>query len=320
MTMLDDRARAAVEAINRSVAERSPAAVSRGFGVVKRRHAIWAGAGWALAGSAAAAAVVGAAMFTPSPEPDVATTLPETTVVTTEVPVTETTVVPAPKPEVAPPPVTEPTTSVAPTAAESSTTTLDATPPDLSITSPKPNEHFEEKVVTFSGVTEPGATVVAGGKWEASVNAEGGWSISLVLSPGANGASFVATDGAGNTSSARITVYYDAPAEEQPPKEEPPPEEEPPPDEGVEFTAFNTYGSCEETPPYDVYHGTADPGTTVTISSEYGSASVYVGPEGGWEKKVYFETAPYGVGFVVTVRDHNGATKQFEFVSWAGGV
>jgi hypothetical protein len=307
MTMLDDRARQAVDAIDRSVADYRPPAA--GFAAAQRRHAMWAGAGWALAGSGAAAAVVVAAMFTPSPDPDVATTLPESTVITTEAPITETTVKPSPEPEALPPPVIEPTTTEAPVTTEAPTTTLDATPPELSITSPADGDHFEENVVSFSGKTEPGATVVAGGKWEASVTEEGQWSIQLVLSAGANGASFVATDAAGNETSARITVHYDPPT---PPTTEPP-------GEGVEFTANATFNSCSENPPYDIYYGTADPETKVTISSAYGSGTVYANGEGNWSKKVFFPEAPYGETFVVTVKDHTGKKKSFEFVSYAEG-
>lgn len=315
MTMLDDRARAAVEAIQRTVAEHPIATgTSRsGFAAARRRHALWAGAGWALAGSAAAAAVVGAAIFAPAPEPDVATTITEPTTVTTEAPPTETTVAPAPEPEVSPPPLTEPpVTTEATTTTLAPTTTLDTTAPELAITSPADGAHFEEKVVTFSGTTEPGATVIAGGKWEAAVTAEGHWSINLVLSPGANGAGFRAIDAAGNETTARITVHLDLSEEEPPPKEEPPP--------GVEFSAFATYGSCELDPPYDVYHGTADPGTTVTITSEYGSGSATANTAGNWEKQVFFPEAPYGVVFAVTVKDHTGKKQVFEFVSWSGGV
>ena len=55
MTMLDDRARLAVDAIERSVADQASAAGFAGFAVAQRRHAMWTGAGWALAGSAVAA-------------------------------------------------------------------------------------------------------------------------------------------------------------------------------------------------------------------------------------------------------------------------
>ncbi len=315
MTMLDDRARLAVDAIERSVADQASAAGFAGFAVAQRRHAMWTGAGWALAGSAVAATLVVTAIFTPSPEPDVATTTPEPIVVTTAQ-VTETTEAPTPDldpvvtPEVAPATEAPPTTEV-PSTTEAPTTTLDTTPPSLTITSPEDGARFEEEVVTFSGSTEPGATVIAGGKWEAAVSEEGQWSIQLVLSEGANGASFVATDQAGNEASARITVHLDP--------TEPPEEEPPPPEEGVEFTAFATFGSCELNPPYDVYYGMADPGTKVTITSEYGSGSVNADAEGNWEKKVIFATAPYGETFVVTVKDHTGKKKSFEFVSWAEG-
>jgi hypothetical protein len=313
MTMLDDRARLAVDAIERSVADHTAGAGvvgAAGFAAVKRRHAMWAGAGWAFAGSAAAATVVVAAMFTPAQETDVATTIPEPTVVTTEAPVTETTEVPVEEPIETPVPVAEqPTTTQAPSTTEGPTTTLDTIAPELAITSPSPEQHFEENVVTFSGTTEPGATVVAGGKFDASVDGEGRWSIQLVLSPGANGASFAATDSAGNQSTARITVHYDPPA---------PPTTTEPPGEGVEFTANNTFGSCEENPPYDIYYGTADPETKVTITSEFGSATVYANGEGDWSKQVFFPEAPYGETFLVTVKDHTGAKKYFEFVSWAG--
>ena len=313
MTMLDDRARLAVDAIERSVADHTAAAGiagAAGFTAARRRHAMWSGAGWALAGSAAAAAVVVAAMFTPAQETDVATTLPEPTVVTTEAPTPETTEVPIEESQKTPVPVAEePTTTEAPTTTLAPTTTVDTIAPELAITSPSPEQHFEEKVVSFSGTTEPGATVVAGGKWSADVDDEGRWSIELVLAPGPNGASFVATDTAGNQTTARITVHYDPPT---------PPTTTEPPGEGVEFTAFSTYGSCEETPPYDIYYGTADPGTKVTITSEFGSAEVYANGEGDWSKQVFFPEAPYGETFVVTVKDHTGAKKHFEFVSWAG--
>lgn len=309
MTMLDDRARRAVEAIERSVADYQPS--DGGFGAARRRHAVWAGAGWAFAGAAAAAAVVGATLMTPVEVPDPATTLPEPTVVTTEAPVVETTEAPSPEPEVVPPSEYEaPTMTEAPATTQVPTTVLDTTPPALAVTSPADGAHFEQTIVTFSGETEPGATVIAGGKWPADVDAGGHWSIQLVLAPGANGASFVATDTEGNQASARITVYYDAPEPATTSTTEAPPQ-------GKEFTANATYFSCSESPPYDVYFGTADPGTMVTITSEYGSASVEVNGAGHWEKKVHFETASYGVPFLVTVKDHTGKTKQFEFVSWA---
>ncbi len=49
------------------------------------------------------------------------------------------------------------------------------------------------------------------GPYEADVKDDGTWSLKLVVVEGANGASFTATDAAGNTSSVRIVVYYEPP-------------------------------------------------------------------------------------------------------------
>ena len=45
---------------------------------------------------------------------------------------------------------------------------------------------------------------------------------------------------------------------------------------------------------------------------------MYANGEGNWSKQVFFPEAPYGKTFVVTVKDHTGKKKSFEFVSWAG--
>ncbi len=214
------------------------------------------------------------------------------------------------------PPATSPTRHHDPT----TTVAVDVLPPPLTISSPTEGERFEEPKLRFAGSTEPGATVMAG-PYRAEVDAAGNWDIVLILSPGANRATITATDAAGNQAAATVTVYYDPPVvtTEPRPKPEPPPPttvvEEPP---AVEFSAYATYGSCELDPPYDVYYGTAQPGSKVTITSEYGSATVVAGSEGGWEKKVLFEAAPHGVVFAVTVSDGLGNSRTFEFVSYAG--
>ncbi|MCP3993760.1 MAG: hypothetical protein GY722_01670 [bacterium] len=296
MTTLDARARSAAHAINAGIAEFTPSA---SFDVVVVRQQRWRSIQAGLAGAAAAVLVVLAGMaITPAPAPEVA-----------EVPVTvvEPTI---PTPEVVPPIVTpsteapEPvttTTTVAPT----TTTTVvpvDTTPPPLSITSPKPDEHFEIDIIEFRGATEPGATVFAG-QYEAIVDDSGNWSIVLVLSPGANGARFVATDAAGNQSEARVTVHYDVPAPTTTTKA---PEE-------IEFTAHSVYGVCDESPPFDVYWGTAPPGTPVYVESEYGSGSTTADTNGDWELKVYFPEAPAEKEFTVKVKDDKGHKFYFTF-------
>lgn len=297
MTMLDDRGREAARAIHDSVSGYRP--VVAAVPLLARRKAIWQGAQLAAGAVAVAALIAAVALVTDPDDRDVAetTTIPESAVTTT---------VPSPPTTDAPESLSVPATTVAtsPTITVPPTTIADTTPPPLSIISPEPEAHFETEVVTFRGTTEPGASVVAASKFGVDVDAAGNWSIDLVLAPGKNGASFTATDAAGNQARASIVVWLDVPEE---PKEAP----------VKDFTAYATFGSCSETPPYDVYYGTAAPGTIVTISSAYGSGSASADAEGHWEKKVHFESAPYGVMFVVTVADHTGKTQSFEFVSYA---
>ncbi len=97
---------------------------------------------------------------------------------------------------------------------EQATTTsapkADTTPPAIQVLSPKDGATVTSRVIEFSGVTERGAEVFSG-PFEAEVD-NGEWSINLILAPGANGASFTARDAAGNETSVRIVVTYDAPA------------------------------------------------------------------------------------------------------------
>ncbi len=304
MTTLDARARRAAHSIHAGLAEFTPAA---SFDVVVVRQQRWRTLQAGLAGAAAAVLVVLAGIaITPDAAPEVA-----------DVPVTVVTTIPAPEPEVVPPVVVdttteapEPTTTTTTTttteapASTTTTTAADTTPPPLAITSPKDGEHFEVDVIEFRGTTEPGATVFAG-QYEANVDGEGNWSIVLVLSPGANGARFVATDVAGNQSEARITVHYDEPKPTTTTTKAP---------EEIEFTAYNVYGVCDEEPPYDVYWGTAPPGTPIYVESEYGSGSTVANEGGEWELKVYFPEAPPEKEFTVKVKNDKGQKYYFGFI------
>ena len=86
----------------------------------------------------------------------------------------------------------------------------DTDPPPLTISSPDDEDTVTERIVTFRGSTEPGASVRSG-PYEADVDDDGSWSLRLVLAPGANGAQFTARDAAGNETSKRIVVYYEPP-------------------------------------------------------------------------------------------------------------
>jgi hypothetical protein len=136
----------------------------------------------------------------------------------------------------------------------------------------------------------------------ADVDRNGNWSIVLVVAKGANRARFTATDAAGNQTTAQIVVYF------EPATDEPPPE--------VRFTAHATFGSCDLDPPYDVYYGTAQPGSRIFVTSPYGEGTTRANDKGEWEIQVFFPEAPYGEVFAVKVRDEFDHRKTFEFVSW----
>ena len=229
---------------------------------------------------------------------------------------TSTTVPPAPTTTPAPPTTvaTEPTppatvavepVPVVPVVPVAPTTTVAAAvePPPLTITSPEDGATLEKTTVTFAGTTEPGARVFAG-KYEAEVDASGNWQIVLIIGEGSTVARFVATDQAGNESHASVTVYYVSPTTTTTIVEK----------EIAEFSAYATFGSCSETPPFDVYYGTGEPGSLVQVTSEFGSGSVEVGEGGNWEVKVFFEEAPPAEVFLVTVSDEFGRKAKFEFI------
>ncbi|MEA3503163.1 MAG: hypothetical protein U9R47_10340 [Actinomycetota bacterium] len=103
--------------------------------------------------------------------------------------------------------------TAATTSTEQVTTTksqnADTTPPALQVLSPKDGTTVTSRVIEFTGVTERGAEVFSG-PYEAE-NDNGAWAINLILAPGKNGASFTARDAAGNETTVRIVVTYDAP-------------------------------------------------------------------------------------------------------------
>jgi hypothetical protein len=72
----------------------------------------------------------------------------------------------------------------------------------------------------------------------------------------------------------------------------------------VAFTANNTHGTSHDHPPYDVYHGTAAPGSTVKVKSEYlegGKVVTTADSQGRWEVRATFVHAPRGSTFEVGV-------------------
>lgn len=88
----------------------------------------------------------------------------------------------------------------------------------------------------------------------------------------------------------------------------------------IEFTAKQKYGSCSDLEPYDVFLGTARPGSAITAATEgHGSATTVAGDSGYWDLTLFFINTTPGESFVVTVSDSDGHAKTFTFVSYAGG-
>lgn len=111
---------------------------------------------------------------------------------------------------------TSTSTTTTSTTAPKETSTANVTPPDTTapsivVTSPKDGATVDERVIEFRGTTEPGATVTSG-SYAADVTADGEWTIKLVLRDGRNRAYFTATDDAGNSETASVSVVYEAPA------------------------------------------------------------------------------------------------------------
>lgn len=179
--------------------------------------------------------------------------------------------------------------------------------PDVlfSITHPEDGTHVTKKVVAFGGAVADGVSIHRG-KYEAKQ--EGGeWWMELVLSPGKNRVAFEAIHTSGESATAAVTVYYDAPVEE--PKEKPKEETQ------TEFTAHQKYGSCGEEIPYDVFYGTAKPGAKIIAVSPYGGNSTTANDDGHWEMKVKFPESPYGKAFEVVIESTDGGRKVFGFVN-----
>jgi hypothetical protein len=150
---------------------------------------------------------------------------------------------------------------------------------------------------------------VYAGEYEATVDGIGKWEIVLVLFEGANNAIFRAIDAAGNVGEASVTVYYVSPtttiATTTTIKD----------GELAPFEAHFTFGECNLDPPYDEYYGKGQPGSAVSVESDYGFGSTVVNGEGNWYVKVFFPEAPTGVPFLVKVTDQYSRSATFEFVS-----
>ena len=89
-----------------------------------------------------------------------------------------------------------------------------------------------------------------------------------------------------------------------------------------ELVAHQVHGASEAELPFDVFYGETKPGAYVLVWSEYGSAETYANDDGGFEIRVEFPEAPYGVEFQVKVKSIE-QKRYFGFTSYgnppAGG-
>ena len=171
--------------------------------------------------------------------------------------------------------------------------------PRFAITSPENGTRTDDQVIVVKGGVTPGSKVFYGDQ-QARVDGDD-WKIEVKLRKGENVLRFKAIGEDGGKTSASITVWYVGE------------------DAEYEFSANQKYGSCSEDKPYDIFYGTAKPGSVVEVGSPYGNGRVEVGERGKWEIKVFFEGAPVDEPFKVTVAASTGESKHFTFVNTGGG-
>jgi hypothetical protein len=94
----------------------------------------------------------------------------------------------------------------------SSTALWPVDPPGLEILDPSHGGTVDSRRYTFRGTTCPTCAVSVGGKYDASVTDDGTWTLELLLDPGQNSTTFVATDADTRLeTSRRIRVRYEPP-------------------------------------------------------------------------------------------------------------
>ncbi len=187
------------------------------------------------------------------------------------------------------------------TATATVTAILEAPAKDVTFTAYQKYGATTEGFEKFWGTGTPGTKITVSSEYgtaATSVGEHGEWLVKLVFQA-PPGTVFAATvrDSAGHSKVFEVKVLNAA---------------------VKEFSVVQKYGSCSETPPYDVFYGTGAPGTVVEIGSPYGSGRTVIGDAGGWDMKVVFEGAPVGVTFDVVLETTAGHRKVFQFTRLEG--
>lgn len=311
MTTLDALAHRSASAVETAFAHH-PIPPIGGAVVAARLAALRRGMGYALAGVAGVALAIVALIAIVQPVDDAAetpTTTPPPTVVEQTVPTTT----PTDSPEIVE--TAPPGPPVVPIGGGETNNPPAASPaPWLRIVSPESGASVSARAIEVVGRTDPGSKVWAPNGTEIAVGDDGAWSHVAELETGRNRLTYTATNDSDVVASAFVSIVFTPPPTTTTTTTRPKPTTTTTEAPRWEFTAYNTYGSCEFDPPYDIFYGTGKPGTEIQILSEYGNGSTMVGAEGNWEVKVFFPTAPPGVEFSVKVKDFTGAKKTFGFI------
>ncbi|VAV91724.1 hypothetical protein MNBD_ACTINO02-3159 [hydrothermal vent metagenome] len=154
----------------------------------------------------------------------------------------------------------------------------------------------------FYGKGEPGTTVWVGsefGEARTEINKDGRWEVKVWFEGAPVGEEFrVVVESSRDD---RVVFGFTLKEREQ----------------EKEFTANQKYGVSDDAEVWDKFWGTATPGATVWIVSDFGSKEVTTDAKGEWAGKVYFNDVPIGEPFDVVVESSDGGRKVFTFV-WLG--
>jgi len=303
MTTLDMLARSSAKAIHQSVSF-VPVPVG-GIARTSRVLVLKRSMSYALAGAAAAVIAVIAMLV-------VATPADEVTDVTNTTALTPTTMAEPSVETTLPAELPDGLVPVVPPEVIGETAPGDVTPPQITIVSPDDGTHTTRSSISVTGFVEDGARVSGPTDGPVDVGSDGVWQANVQLDIGENRVVFTAIDNAGNFATAAIIVHRDSPptTTTTKPSDTTTTTTEAP---SWEFTAHKTYGTCSDTPPYDIYYGTGKPGTEISVTSEYGGGGTVIAENGEWSVKVFFAEAPANEGFIVKVYHFDGAKKTFEF-------
>ncbi|MCB1247426.1 MAG: hypothetical protein KDB69_09175, partial [Acidimicrobiia bacterium] len=170
--------------------------------------------------------------------------------------------------------------------------------PRFSITSPANKSETDDQYIRVTGKVAEGSRVYHDGG-EAHVEGTD-WVTEVKLRPGWNELWFKAVDQNGDKTKLWLKVYLVTD------------------DAEYKFTAEQKYGSCGDEVPYDIFYGTGKPGSVIEVGSPFGDGRTEVDKHGHWELKVFFEGAPVGEKFNVTVYASTGETKAFHFIATGG--